>query len=254
MTSNLPANPFGGSVTITNAQAMAEAMQQSAAKGARGGAPDGSTYLNFSGKRGVYEFGQDKENVDPSELWLVNIASIEDGYVCWKGGSPIDSRMSNIYNGAVIPTPSNDEHGPFNAKNGEGWFAAKSMVLKSLDEDDKQGYFRINSKSGVSTFADLQDAAAARMATARPYWPVIRLDTEKFQAQGNWNYKPKFEIYGWLSDEAVAELAQDSDADIDELIEMSSNGGKPQVAAEPEPVAEEPAPEPAGRRRRRSSL
>jgi hypothetical protein len=168
MANEVTTSPFGGPIALVNAQAMADAVTASAAQGQIGGAPDGSVYLNFTGKRGVYEFGKDKEDIDASELWLVNIASFEDGYVCWKGGKTIATRMANIYSGQRIPQPASDEQGPFNTTQGEGWFAAKSMVVKSLEADDRQGYWKINSKSGVAVFADLLQQVGERLRAGRP--------------------------------------------------------------------------------------
>ena len=99
MANDIVNSPFGKGVALANAAAMADALTASAQQGQIGGAPDGSVYLNFTGKRGVYEFGKDKEDLDPSEIWLVNIASFEEGFVCWKGGKTAATRMANIYSG-----------------------------------------------------------------------------------------------------------------------------------------------------------
>lgn len=229
MANEIVNSPFGKPVALTNAQAMADAMTNSAQQGQLGGAPDGSVFLNFTGKRGVYEFGKDKEGIDQSEIWLVNIASFEDGYVCWKGGKTAATRMANIYSGQYIAPPASDEMGPFNTAQGEGWFSAKSMVIKSIEADDRQGYWKINSKSGVAVFADLQAQVAERLRAGRACWPLIRLGVEKFEAQGQKNYKPKLDVYGWLSQEAVGELAADPDADIDDLIASSDDSETKQL-------------------------
>lgn len=230
MANDIVNSPFGKPVALTNAAAMADALTASAQQGQIGGAPDGSVYLNFTGKRGVYEFGKDKEDIDPSEIWLVNIASFEEGFVCWKGGKTAATRMANIYSGQHIPAPAHDEMGPFNVQQGEGWFPAKSMVIKSIEADDRQGYWKINSKSGVAVFADLQAQVAERLRAGRACWPLVRLGKEKFEAQGQKNYKPKLDVYGWLSQEAVSELAADPEADIDELIQSSEGGALPAPA------------------------
>jgi hypothetical protein len=226
MTDNLPTvNPFGsGAIALKNAAAMADALSGAASKGQLGAAPEGSQYINFSGKRGVYEFGQEKDGIDKREVWLVNVAAFEDGFVCWKGGTVASTRMSNIYNGQPIAVPDYDELGPFDANKGEGWFAAKSMVLRSVEEDDRQGYFKINSKSGVAAFADLQAQVAERLRAGRPFWPLVNLDAETFTAKGFKNSKPVIRVYGWLSQEAVNELASDPNFDIDELVRVSEGG------------------------------
>lgn len=230
MSNEIVNSPFGKPVALANAQAMADALSNSAAQGQIGSAPDGSVYLNFTGKRGVYEFGKDKSDLDESEVWLVNIASFEEGFVCWKGGKTIATRMANIYSGQHIAAPAHDEMGPFNTQQGEGWFPAKSMVIKSVEEDDRQGYWKINSKSGVAVFADLQAQVAERLRAGRACWPLVRLGKEKFEAQGQKNYKPKLDVYGWLSQDAVTELAGDPDAGIDALVRQSEGGALPAPA------------------------
>jgi hypothetical protein len=228
MTDNLPANPFGsGAIALNNAEAMANALAGAATKGQLGGAPEGSQYINFSGKRGVYEFGPDKEDIPADEVWLVNVAAFEDGFVCWKGGTVAATRMSNIYNGQPVAVPAPDELGPFDHNKGEGWFTAKSMIVRSVEEDDRQGYFKINSKSGVATFADLQNQVAERLRAGRPFWPLIQFGKESFTAKGFKNSKPTIKVYGWLSQAAVAELAENPEADIDDLIAESEGGAEP---------------------------
>lgn len=254
-------NPFGGSVSLKDKEAMAKRAAESAETGARGGAPDGSDYMNFSGKRGMYTIGQDKRRVESDELWLLNITSFEDGYVCWKGGKPAAQRMANIFGpGHPVTAPGPDEGGPFDANRGEGWFQAKAWVAKSLD-NDQQGYFKNNSVSGVGEMADLIKEVAQRMGTGQPAWPVFRYDMEEFESQGYKNFKPIMKVYGWLDDEAVAKLGENPDEDIDELIASSAVSGMlPDVNDDSEDTADggsDPAPEPqkaaSGRRRRRSA-
>lgn len=253
---NEVANPFGASAALTDRKAMAQRAAESASDGARGGAPDGSDYMNFSGKRGLYTIGQDKRRIEADELWVLNIASFEDGYVCWKGGKPAGQRMANIFTGTKVQAPDPEEGGPFNTSNGEGWHKAKAWVSKSLD-NDQQGYFKVNSVSGVGEMADMLDEVSKRMATGQACWPVFHYDMEEFESKGHKNFKPIFKIYGWLDDEAMGKL--DDEIDIDTLIEQSSvaemlpnnsgddKGGK---GSDPAPTAEKA---PAQRRRRRAS-
>lgn len=228
------ANLFGGKVSLRNADAIAAAMQNAAQDGALGMAPEGSQYLNFSGKRGVYEFGQEKEDLDDEELWVLNVESFQTGWVCWKGGNKLAARLASIFAEAQVPMPDFAEHGPF--KEGEGWQKAKAMVVRSLDRD-AQGYFTTNSKSGVAVIADVQQTIFDRMTANQPFWPVIQFGKEKFQAKGNWNYKPVITVYGWLSTAALNMLAEDPEADIDELIDASEQGKA--VAASSEATEEQ---------------
>lgn len=218
---------FGGKVSVANIQALAEQMDQSAAIGAR---PEGD-YISFSGKRGVYEIGSAKRPADPAESWLVNVAGFEDGYICWKGGAVMAKRMFPM--GVQLPPLDKSEHGPF-IKDGDGWYDAKAMVLRSIDTG-QQGYFSINSASGLSEFSDLQREITARIRTGEAFWPVINLSAETFTAKGFKNSKPKLLIEGWLNDDAVAKMAElmedpEANIDMDELYTMS---GRAPVAIEP---------------------
>jgi len=254
---NEVANPFGSSTALANREEMAKRAAQSASNSTRAGAPDGSDYMNFSGKRGVYTIGQEKRRVEEDELWLLNIGSFEDGFVCWKGGKPASTRMANIYTGVPVARPSDDELGPFDHNRGEGWHQAKGWVAKSID-NDQQGYFKINSVSGVGEMADLIEECSRRMAVGQPCWPVFNYSMEEFEAQGYKNFKPIFKVYGWLDDEALAKTAGD-DFDIDELIgqsDVNSMVDAPKAVGKAKPAApaeEAQAPTDSTRSRRRRS-
>lgn len=233
---------FGGAVAMKGSSALAAAMQASAVKDPRGSAGD-SDYLNFSGKQGTYLIGSKQEAVDPDELWVVNISSFEDGWICWKNGKPVATRLANISD-ANIPAPDMDEFGPFDG-DGDGWFQAKAFVLRSVDTG-QQGYFKINSISGVSVFADLQKSIAEKAERGEAAWPVVCLDVEKFTAKGYKNFKPAFDIQGWLNDEQIESALGSEEVDINELMNASN------MSLDRKEADDEPEEKPTGRRSRRS--
>lgn len=236
MANEVAKSVFGGKIAVADVKSLAQKAAAAAQNNPRGGAPDGSEYLNFSGKRGKYQFGQEKTDVSPDELWVVDVGSFEEGWVCWKGGQPAASRMANIYSGVPIAQPNMDELGPFNSDKGEGWFQAKGLVLKSTDTG-RQGYFRLNSVSGVSEMAKLMGEFAERAEAGEPCWPVVALTCEEFEAQGFKNFKPIFDVQGWLTTEQLQALANE-ETTIDELLDIEQE----EVAPPPPPVT--------GRRRR----
>lgn len=231
----------GGAVNVSGGADIAARMAESAQNDPRGGSGD-SLFLNFSGKKGVYTIGPDSRKIPEDEMWLLNIMSFEDGWMCWKQSRPAATRMANIFTGVPVPTPDPDEFGPFDTNNGEGWHQAKGMTLKSFDTDE-QGYFKINSKSGVSAFAGLQREVSDRSAAGLPRWPVLQLHTETFEARGFKNDKPVFNIVGWLTDEHVVMLGK-NEIDVDEALELAQKPGGEKV--------EEKAEKKPERRRRRS--
>ena len=225
MTDSSSVTIFGGQgkVALTNTDALKRALDTSVQDDTRGGGEDG-VYINFSGKRGVYEIGPDKDGADPDEIWLVNTASFESGWICWKGGRPVAKRMASIYGDPVV-TPDMTEHGPFPEGSGEGWFVCKSMTLRSLDSG-VQGVFTTNSKSGVSSLVGIQKEIASRVGDL-PSWAIIQLSHEEFSAQGNKNFKPVFPVFGWLGDaqiNALAELEEITEDDINRLCDDAENG------------------------------
>jgi hypothetical protein len=229
---------FGGKVNVADVRGLAERAAAAAMNNPRGGAPNGSDYMNFSGKRGIFTIGQENRRVDEDETWVIDVGSFEEGWICWKGGKPASTRLSNIYNGVPVPTPNGEELGPFDSKKGEGWFQAKAWVMKSLD-NDQQGYLKINSISGVSAMAELIGEFSTRAAAGEAPWPVVRLDVEEFESQGFKNFKPVFNIIGWLETDELMAIAN-GEAKLDEFLD------EPEDEAPPPPKAVAKA---TGRRR-----
>ena len=198
---------FGGNnkIALKNAKSMVNALKGAAAEGAGTDLPDGGVYVSFSGKMGRYSIGQDKQDANPDEIWLVNVLSFEAGWICWKGGSPAAKRMQSIFEGPA-PTPDFSEHGPFNVQAGEGWHSMKAFMMRSLDRG-MQGYFSTNTKSAVREFAKLEGEIARRLEEQLPCWPVIQLHKEQFTAKSQKNYKPILTVVGWLGIAQVNHLA-----------------------------------------------
>lgn len=242
---NTPAPVFGGDVAMPSSSALAGALKESAVKDPRGGALDGADYLNFSGKRGMFTYGADGKPFDMDSMLVPNIAGFQDGWVCWKNGQPVATRLANI-TGAPVPTPDFSEFTPFE-NDADGWFQAKAAMFKDVDSGD-QYFFKINSVSGVSALAGLIGLIADRAERGDPAWPVLQLGVDEFSAKGYKNYKPEFNIVGWLDDANVQVLFTDPEADIDELI--AASGGAAQI---PSQGKEEPKAEPAPKQRRRRS-
>lgn len=221
---------FGGTVDIAETERLMQAMEETAGEGGRMG---DVSFMSFSGKKGVYKIGVDGREPGAQEPFLVAIPSFELGYMCWKGGKPVSKRMATISQ-PKIQEPDPEEFGPFDERRGEGWFRARALTAKSL-ENNEQVYFSINSKSGVAALSDLQREVLARMKQGQPCWPVLIFGEEEFESQGYKNYKPTFDVIEWLSSEQVQSLA-DPEVDPMSLLEGGTE-------------TEEEAPAPTKRRR-----
>lgn len=224
---------FGTNVEVAETSRMMKAMEETAGEGAR---MSDVSFMSFSGKRGVYKIGQEGREPGAQEPFLVAITMFELGYMCWKGGKPASKRMANIQM-PMVAEPDPTEFGPFDEKKGEGWFRARAITAKSLEEGGEQVYFAINSKSGVAVLSDLQREVMARMKAGQPCWPIVYFDREEFESQGFKNFKPVLDIAGWVSTEQVQTLA---DPDVNPMSLL--DGGDT-------PKKEEEKPEPQKRRR-----
>lgn len=251
---NEVATVFGGNVAVANSSALASALRDSADNSPRQGGGGDVSFLNFSGKRGLFSSGKENTVIQPDELFAVNIASFEEGWICWKGGKPVSRRSANIMD-APVQEPDFSQFGPFE-KDGDGWFSTKTFSMKSVDTDATHS-FSTSSVSGNGAVGDLLDQIATRASNGDPAWPLVNLDKEEFEAQGYKNFKPVFKPYGWLNDETVQGLANPEN-DVEDLIDATNeiaDSGDPapvdkQVAATgPEPESE---PEATPRRRRRA--
>ena len=223
---------FGTSlVEIGEGTALMKAMEDTADEGARGG---DFSFMSFSGKRGKYKIGTDAREPGENEPFLVAIPAFELGYVCWKEGKPIAKRLVKI-SAPRVQEPDPEELGPFDRTKNEGWKRARSITIRSL-ENDEQCYFSNNSKSGVANMSDLQREVLARMKTGQPCWPIITFGMSEFPAKGQVNWKPDFNIISWADTEQVQALA---DPDVNPM----------SLLGETEEQDEEEAPAPKKRRR-----
>lgn len=208
----------GNKIALKGAKSMVSALKGAAAAAGPSDLPEGGVYVSFSGKMGKYSIGQNAEDANPEEYWLVNVFSFEAGWVCWKGGAPAAKIMGSIF-GEPVPTPDFNQHGPFREGSGDGWFSAKALMLRSLDRGI-QGYFSTNTKSALREFGKLEGEIARRLDEQLPCWPVIVLKKEPFTAKGQKNYKPILEVIGWLGMRQVNEMTEcESNEEILEIIE-----------------------------------
>lgn len=211
----------GTKLALKGAKNMAAALRQSSQTGTSGGElPEGGVYISFSGKMGAYSIGPDKEAADPEELWLVNVFEFQDGWMCWKGNQPVAKRFASAF-GTPVSEPDFKEHAPF--KDGEGWAPAKGMMVRSIDRG-MQGYYSTSTKSAVKEMSKLITEIARRLEEGLPAWPIIRLHKDKFTAQGKVNFKPVFDVAGWLAMQQVQKMAamesnEDVVAAIEDLVE-----------------------------------
>jgi hypothetical protein len=203
--------------------------------------PADGEFINFSGKLGVYAVGRERSALDLDHHYVVNSLSLGRGWCCWKKGKPVGRHRWSAYRAAdAIDEGDLEDHGPYNTKAGDGWKDERMFAVKGLD-DNLQGTFTTTSVSGCNSVADLQVKIGKQMAALEPFFPVILFGMAQFEAQGQTNYKPTFEVVSWVAQEDLV-LFEDGKMDLEQLL----NGEiKPKVKK----VTKKKAPAKKGSRR-----
>ena len=207
---------------------MAAALEE-AADDASTGSGAGVLYLNFSGKRGTYALGPDKENIDPTEPYILEPASAFKGWQCWLKNTPEHKIKWSVYHPeSEVAEEDLEYHGPY--KDNEGW--KKVLGVGFISKDGTNIEFSIDSVSGRNALSAVFKEVTARMAAEEPDMPILTMDAEEFTAQGQTNLKPKFTIISWASRENVEAYLSDVGYTFDDLV-----AGKKVTAAQKKKLA-----------------
>lgn len=238
---------MGGGGVPQKREEIAQALLDSASQGKSGDSD--VIFLSYSGKMQRYSIGRDKEQPDPEALYVVDPYASVAGWTCWKGGSVAEKHEWSVFNKEqAIPAGQLTDHGPYG--DGDGWQFMLGIAMFDVDEPGQMIKFTTTSKSGRNVVADLTAEVAKRIIDGEPEVPVMKLDSEKFTAQGQTNGKPKFVIEAWVTREEVnAFLEAGDDGDAEDLIAGNYAAGE-EAPAEPEP---EEAPKGRKRRARRTA-
>jgi len=240
MSTSLAAYAKGGNLPTLDKDAMAKALASAGAEESTGSANEGVEYVSFSGKTGAITYGRDRDDLPQDELFLMEPRSAFRGWICWKDNTPVARHQWSIYQPEMaIPERELEDKGPYTRQQ-DGWQSMLGFGFMSSEGEVVQYSFSTNSTSGKNAVADLFDEIAQRTIHGEPNFPLFYFSREKFQAQGEWNFKPKFAIEEWITEEeAAAMLGGEAEAE-----------PEPEKIAEPEPEPEEVKPARTRRARR----
>lgn len=159
-------------------------------------------YIYFSGKSGNYNVGRDKEPMDPEQLYVNEPASLKRGFICWKGNTVAERvEWYAVQKHMAVRAEDLPDHGPYS--DNEGWQESMGFGMCSLDSPTDQYEFNTGSASGRNSIKDFFSEVARRITNKEPSIPVFSFDSEKFTAQGNTNFKPKFKVVLWTTRELL---------------------------------------------------
>lgn len=184
----------------------------------------GTDLLKLGKETGKWVFGQKNEPLGNAVI-AVNMNSMSNGFVDWKGGKPVGEKMA-----VVGQEPVNEADLP-PAQGKKGWevqigFEGKIVDGEHAGTDIK---YKSNARGGIELWNELFDAAEVRAAAGKAYHPVVDFGSDSYVHE-EWGkvYTPDIEIVDWMDDEG--NMGDDAK-------------GRAQVAAPAEEPAEEPEPE-----------
>lgn len=205
------------------ADAMMEAADDASTGSGAGGVVD---FLSFSGKYGTYKIGRKGDALDPDEPFIVEPRMFSRGWICWKGGKPVGRHQWQAADKSkAIAREDLEDHGPY-SDDKDGWKEQLGMGLISTDGKNTPVSFSVNSKSGVNAIADFVKEVGTRMRDNDPSMPVITFGIEEFEAQGNKNFKPVFNVDVWADRPSVGAFIEGS-LTFEDLLDGEEVAAKP---------------------------
>jgi hypothetical protein len=203
MTTALTAFLAKANVPALSDAALADALEKGQqVNGAQGQDSSGVQYLSFSGKTGRYALGKAKDDIDPEDTFLVEPMSLLAGWVCWKGGKPVERTEWSFFGGKAVSEDDLTDHSPYNTKAGEGWASLLGFGCLPVGGDAAGNVkFSSNTVSAKNAITDLIEEIKTRSRNKEPALPLIHFEKEQFTAQGQSNYKPKFVVETWVTRE-----------------------------------------------------
>jgi hypothetical protein len=238
MSTSLAAYAKGGNLPTIDREAMAKALAQASNEESTGSGGEGVEYVSFSGKTGEITYGRDRNDLDQEELFLMEPRSAFRGWICWKDNKPVGRHQWSLYQPELAVAERDlEDKGPY-MRPQDRWQSMLGFGFMSTEGEVVQYQFSTNSTSGKNAVSDLFKEISERTVRGEPNFPLFYFTREKFQAQGEWNFKPKFDVDEWITEEeAAAMLGAEAEAE-------------PEVAPEPESEPEEVKPTRTRRARR----
>lgn len=213
--------------------------------------------LSFSGNTG--EFKYKGQIIDHGTVVAVYPERMRKGWVCWKGGKPIEKHVVNILGGERAKTQEElPDYGPYENET-DGWSAVVELPLKILESQEIID-LSLSSKGGVGSLLRLgaEWSAKSKMnldenGERKIMYVELGADGFKSPKSPGLKYAPTFKLTEWVTKAEEDEAAGIIDADADyvgddqiedaEVVEIEKT--KPAAAAKP--AVAKPAPPAANR-------
>lgn len=193
----------------------------------------GGSYLTFSGKRGEWELGMEKSDVE-GRTAIIRVQSWKHGWCVWVDQTPSETLVPVNQPVPVQPESRTDSKGKTC-----NWDRCLQIDGRFNDDEDGNEMFQFTTSSfgGTRALDTVWEAIVARAASGSPYmFPCVMFATESYDGQYGRNYNPVFDIVSWHDEEGNPEA-----------------DGLPPGSEDDDEEPEAKAPPKRGRRRRRAA-
>ncbi len=188
-------------------------------------------------KSGEWVYGADDVEVQEGSLWVINSASLSEGFAAWgKGGSGLQGEeMVPMTGTPVVLTDLPDV--------GAQWKKQIGFMLYCLNGDDKgtQVLYKTTSVGGLKAANQLIQNIVDQIKSApEAILPIVALETDSYKHKEYGKiYTPIFEVKDWTGFDAI-------ESEVAEEIETAEEVEAEEVEEEP------PAPKAKATKRRRA--
>jgi hypothetical protein len=231
---------------------------------------------NFTGQilkftKGRYPYGQHNERLEIGTRVIVDMPTLQVGWVKWQDGNPVDAHMGNVNEGYQPPKrptlgdwneeDPDDRHTDAweqDEKTGEYrdcWQFNNSVVMRELGTTgDDEGLFTFvtSSRGGISAIGMISKKYGRKIREDAEALPIVELNTDSYPHRekkfGDIDI-PVFDIVGWATaadvEDATETVVEETDEETGEVTEAKAAPEKTTATAARKPDAAKAAPKAA---------
>ncbi len=179
------------------------------------------SYMSFNGREGKFFVSNGTDEPDEfakGQKVLISLFDSKQGFACWKDGKPIDSVNRGLFE--ALPKEADlEDHGPYSTdpQKREGWRQTYTVILKE-PVSGRQYQLQLSSPSATRAFGAFMKEVVEQSSMHDFYaeTPEVIMNITRFDAKGHKNYKPDFELTGWIANPTAAAAITDQSAEVEE--------------------------------------
>jgi len=170
----------------------------------------GETLLKINHNTGTMTYGAEGVELEPGHRFVVPVNGFRYGYVDWRGGKPVDRRLTHLGSGVPTPEPPGGQYVRFPE---DGPRKAAELLLMSIEERGFQlaatcSQSSANRMDNLAVKVEMQLRSPEGQAGFRH--PVIEVQPDHYydrkSARTIWHFS--FPVIDWIHDDGETLLSQ----------------------------------------------